>query len=94
MQNCAFVEYKTPEGFSAALSSNPHVINGEQVIVEQRRPKAAYGGNGYGRGGAQRGRGGFSGNRAGGQGRGNFSQGGRGRGGAPRGRGGAQATNA
>ncbi|KAF4121165.1 Nuclear transport factor 2 (NTF2) domain [Geosmithia morbida] len=96
-KNCAFVEYKTTEGYQGALNSNPHIVNGEQIIVEQRRPKTnAYGGNSYGRGGgAQRGRGGFNGNRGGGQGpRGNFSGQGRGRGGAPRGRGGAQATNA
>ena len=74
------------------------MVNGEQIIVEQRRPKStAYGGSNYGsgRGGAQRGRGGFDGNRTGGQGgsRGNFSGQNRGRG-APRGRGGAQAANA
>jgi len=96
-KNCAFVEYKTTEGYHAALNSNPHVVNGEQIIVEQRRPKSnAYGGSGYGggRGGSQRGRGGFDGNRTGGQGtRGNFSGGNRGRG-APRGRGAAQVSNA
>lgn len=96
VQNCAFVEYKTTEGYNTALSSNPHVVNGEQIIVEQRRPKStAYGGSSYGgRGGSQRGRGGFNGNRNGGQGgRGNFSGPSRGRG-NPRGRGGAQAANA
>ncbi|VUC32236.1 unnamed protein product [Clonostachys rosea] len=96
-KNCAFVEYKTAEGLQAALGASPHSVNGEQIIVEQRRPKAnTYGGNfGGGRGGSQRGRGGFDGNRNSSQGgnRGNFSGQNRGRG-APRGRGGAQANNA
>ena len=94
------MEYKTIEGYQAAVSANPHIVNGENIVVEPRRPKStAYGGSNYGsgRGGAPgRGRGGFDGNRTGGQGnaRGNFSGQNRGRGGAPRGRGGAQATNA
>ncbi|KAK7428548.1 hypothetical protein QQZ08_004986 [Neonectria magnoliae] len=99
-KNCAFVEYKNPEGYQAAVAANPHIVNGENIVVEPRRPKAnAYGGSSYGstRGGAPgRGRGGFEGGRSGSQGpRGNFSGQNRGRGGAPRGRGGAQAnTNA
>ncbi|KAI5465530.1 hypothetical protein BGZ63DRAFT_399986 [Mariannaea sp. PMI_226] len=97
-KNCAFVEYKTPEGYQAAVAANPHIVNGENIVVEPRRPKAgAYGGSGFGsgRGGAARGRG-FDGNRSGSQGgaRGNFPGQNRGRGGAARGRGGAQATNA
>ncbi|TQV99888.1 hypothetical protein V2A60_005316 [Cordyceps javanica] len=98
-KNCAFVEYKTLEGYQAALSSNPHVVNGENIVVEPRRPKATghTGGASFGAGrgnGAGRGRGGFDGNRNGGQGnnRGNFGQN-RGRGGAARGRGGAQAAH-
>ncbi|KJZ72895.1 hypothetical protein HIM_07658 [Hirsutella minnesotensis 3608] len=99
-KNCAFVEYKTVEGYQAAVASNPHVVNGESIHVEPRRPKAtAYGGSNYGsgRGNASgRGRGGFDGQRTGGPGgsRGNFSGQGRGRGGTPRGRGGPQASNA
>ncbi|KPM36752.1 hypothetical protein AK830_g9833 [Neonectria ditissima] len=100
-KNCAFVEYKNPEGYQAAVAANPHTVNGENIVVEPRRPKAnAYGGSSYGntRGGVSggRGRGGFEGGRSGSQGpRGNFSGQNRGRGGAPRGRGGAQAnTNA
>ncbi|KYK60146.1 NTF2 and RRM domain-containing protein [Drechmeria coniospora] len=99
-KNCAFVEYKTVEGYQAAVSANPHTVNGENIIVEPRRPKStAYGGSNYGsvRGNASgRGRGGFDGNRNGGQGnsRGNFSGQNRGRGGAPRGRGGSQVNNA
>lgn len=101
-QNCAFVEYKTVEGYQAAVAANPHVVNGENIVVEPRRPKsAAFGGNNFSssRGNATggRGRGGFDGNRTGGQAnnsRGNFSGQNRGRGGAARGRGGAQATNA
>lgn len=84
-QNCAFVEYKTLEGYQAAISSNPHVVNGENIVVEPRRPKAAgfTGGNvGAGRGNASA------------RGRGNYSGQNRGRGGAARGRGGSQANNA
>lgn len=96
-KNCAFVEYKSAEALIAALNSNPHVVSGEQIVVEQRRPKPApYSGNFAGRGGSQRGRGGFDGNRNGGaQGgaRGAFSGQNRGRGGA-RGRGNAQASAA
>jgi hypothetical protein len=93
MKNCAFVEFKTAEGYQAAISSNPHVVNGENIVVEPRKHKAAnYGGSyGAGRGGmAGRGRGGFDNNR--GNARGNYSGQNRGRGGAPRGRGGAQAS--
>ncbi|RSL85440.1 hypothetical protein CDV31_016561, partial [Fusarium ambrosium] len=96
-KNCAFVEYKTAEGYQAAVAANPHTVNGENIVVEPRRPKAnAYGGSSYGgRGGISgRGRGGADGGRSGGQGpRGNFSGQNRGRG-APRGRGGSQAQNA
>ncbi|KAK8932840.1 hypothetical protein H634G_07147 [Metarhizium anisopliae BRIP 53293] len=98
-KNCAFVEYKTFEGYHAAVSANPHVVNGENIVVEPRRPKTtAYGGNNYGsgRGNAPggRGRGGFDGNRnTQGSSRGNFSGQNRGRGGAARGRGGAQASS-
>ncbi|KAH7328600.1 hypothetical protein B0I35DRAFT_22394 [Stachybotrys elegans] len=98
-KNCAFVEYKTIEGYQAAVSANPHVVNGENIVVEPRRPKSnAYGGSNYGSGRGSvsgRGRGGFDGNRPGqGNPRGNFSGQNRGRGGMPRGRGGPQATNA
>ncbi|UKZ63602.1 uncharacterized protein TrAtP1_004829 [Trichoderma atroviride] len=96
-KNCAFVEYKTVEGYQAALAGKNLTVNGENIVVEPRRPKAnTYGGNfGAGRGNASgRGRGGFDGNRPGGQNaRGNFPGQGRGRGGAARGRGGAQAAN-
>ncbi|OIW33231.1 hypothetical protein CONLIGDRAFT_695675 [Coniochaeta ligniaria NRRL 30616] len=64
-KNCAFVEFKTTAGYNAAVAANPHTVNGENIIVEQRRPKAnAYGGSNYSgnRGGAaNRGRGGFEG---------------------------------
>ena len=98
-QNCAFVEYKTIEGYQAAVASNPHVVTGENIVVEPRRPKStAYGGSNYGsgRGNASgRGRGGFDGQRGGGQGsRGNYSGQNRGRGGIARTRGGSQANNA
>lgn len=97
-KNCAFVEFKNQAGYAAAVAANPHTVNGENIIVEQRRPKAnAYGGSNYNatRGGtAGRGRGGFETNRGGNQGtgRGGFpGQTRGGRGGAPRGRGAAQA---
>ncbi|KHN99614.1 NTF2 and RRM domain-containing protein [Metarhizium album ARSEF 1941] len=98
-KNCAFVEYRTVEGYQAAITANPHVVNGENIVVEPRRPKStAYGGNNYGSGRGTapggRGRGGFDGSRnTQGSSRGNFSGQGRGRGGAARGRGGAQATS-
>ncbi|KAI0166617.1 hypothetical protein GGR57DRAFT_496878 [Xylariaceae sp. FL1272] len=100
-KNCAFVEFKTIAGYQAAVAANPHVINGENIVVEPRRPKpAAYGGSNYsaGRGNAQSrgGRGGFEGGRSGSQGgRGNFGGQNRARGGMPRGgRGASQAANA
>lgn len=72
LQNCAFVEFKTTAGYNAAVAANPHTVNGENIIVEQRRPKAnAYGGSNYSgsRGGAaNRGRGGFEGQRQNSQG--------------------------
>ncbi|KAI1374671.1 hypothetical protein F4677DRAFT_447307 [Hypoxylon crocopeplum] len=101
-KNCAFVEFATPAGYQAAVAANPHVVNGENIVVEPRRPKAgAYGGSNYtaGRGNMQgrSGRGGFDGRSGGQGGRGNFGGQGRGRGGgggAPRGRGASQAANA
>ncbi|KAK0674246.1 hypothetical protein QBC41DRAFT_51936 [Cercophora samala] len=99
-KNCAFVEFKTPAGYTAAAAANPHTVNGENIVVEPRRPKStAYGGAGYPpRGGATGGRGsrgGYESQRSGSQGggRGGFTGQGRGgRGGAPRGRGASQAT--
>ncbi|KAK3295678.1 uncharacterized protein B0H64DRAFT_151623 [Chaetomium fimeti] len=97
-KNCAFVEFKTQAGYNAAIAANPHTVNGENIIVEQRRPKAnAYGGANYNasRGGSTRGgRGGFEPSRSGAQGggRGGFTGQSRGRGGGgPRGRGTSQA---
>ncbi|WYZ40185.1 hypothetical protein EsH8_IV_000526 [Colletotrichum jinshuiense] len=99
-KNCAFVEFATVAGYQAAAAANPHTVNGENIIVEARRPKAtAYGGSNYSanRGnatGGGRGRGGFEGNRSGsqGSGRGNFT-GGQARGrGSVRGRGASQAA--
>ncbi|KAI4203677.1 MAG: hypothetical protein LQ350_001678 [Teloschistes chrysophthalmus] len=83
-KNCAFVEFETNEGYNAAVAANPHSIGGEQIYVEERRPRpAAYGGFNA-RGGIRGGRGGGDG-RPGSQGRGNFPKDG-GRGGfVPRG---------
>ncbi|KAH8909496.1 hypothetical protein BR93DRAFT_965592 [Coniochaeta sp. PMI_546] len=100
-KNCAFVEFKTTAGYNAAVAANPHTVNGENIIVEQRRPKAnAYGGSNYSgsRGGAaNRGRGGFEGQRQNSQGAprtGGFQGQTRGRGGSARGgaRAGSQAA--
>ncbi|KAK4455938.1 putative ntf2 and rrm domain-containing protein [Podospora aff. communis PSN243] len=99
-KNCAFVEFKTQAGYNAAMNANPHTVNGENITVEPRRPKAnAYGGSNYSstRGGGVpgRGRGGYEPQRSGSQGagRGGFTGQSRGRGGAPRGRGASQAGN-
>ncbi|KLU87405.1 hypothetical protein MAPG_06405 [Magnaporthiopsis poae ATCC 64411] len=98
-KNCAFVEFETPAGYQAAAAANPHTVDGENIIVEARRPKAsAYGGSNYNsRGGISgRGRGNYDGSRSASQGgRGGFNnqpRGGRG-GGAPRGRGVSQPAN-
>ncbi|KAJ5533447.1 hypothetical protein N7494_009999 [Penicillium frequentans] len=88
-KNCAFVEFAEPSAYAAAVAANPHQVSGEQIVVEERRPRGnAFGGNGFpGRGGA-RGRG----DRTGSQSRGGFQREGRG-GFAPRGRGGNVAAN-
>lgn len=99
-KNCAFVEFSSPAGYQAAAAANPHIVNGENIHVEPRRPKAgAYGGSNYtaGRGNVPNrpGRGGFDGRSGSQGGRGNFGGQGRGRGGgAPRGRNPTQAANA
>ncbi|MCJ1394945.1 hypothetical protein MMC18_007826 [Xylographa bjoerkii] len=87
-KNCAFVEFADIAGYNAAVAANPHVIGGEQIYVEERRPRpTAYGGGYNNRGGMRGGRGGPDG-RPNGQGRGGFQKDG-GRGGyVPRGRGG------
>ncbi|MCJ1437358.1 hypothetical protein MMC27_006745 [Xylographa pallens] len=87
-KNCAFVEFADIAGYNAAVAANPHLIGGEQIYVEERRPRpSAYGGGFNNRGGMRGGRGGPDG-RPNGQGRGGFQKDG-GRGGyIPRGRGG------
>tara|TARA_R110002003_G_scaffold645_6_gene20972 strand:- start:14795 stop:15763 length:969 start_codon:yes stop_codon:yes gene_type:complete len=85
VQNCAFVDFKTPAAYQAAIAANPHNVNGLDLKVEERRvrPEQQFRG-GFPRGGSQRGRGGI-----GGQGpRGGFQP--RGRGGARGGRGAPQ----
>lgn len=96
-KNCAFVEYSAAAGYQAAIGASPITVNGENIVVEPRRPKAgAYGGANYNQNrGSISGRGrGFEGQRSGSQGGGRGGYPSRGRGGAPRGRGGPQATNA
>ncbi|KAI4794158.1 hypothetical protein E4T44_12551 [Aureobasidium sp. EXF-8845] len=92
-KNCAFVDFKSVDGYKAALKASPISIGEHAITIEERRPKdnrpffqGGRGGARGGRGGAnQAPRGSFQGGRGGG------SQ--RGRGGAPsRGRGGAQAA--
>lgn len=101
-QNCAFVDFKTAEGYKAAINANPHQIGEEQVVIEERRvkpgsyPYVQRGGMRGGRGAPSNtggGRGSFQGGRGG-----NFPQRGRGANNssssssAGRGRGGAQAA--
>ncbi|TKX27391.1 nuclear transport factor 2 domain-containing protein [Elsinoe australis] len=94
-KNCAFVDFKTPQAYQAAVASNPHQLGSDRIVVEERRlkpgsyPYVQRGGMRGGRGapGQSPSRGSFQGGRGGGYG-------GRGRGGAggaPRGRG-AQAS--
>lgn len=88
-KNCAFVDFKTPAGFQAAVAANPHSVNGVEIKVEERRanPGQFGGRGGFSRGGPPRGRGGIGG----GAPRGGFNS--RGRGGPTRGgRGGASAS--
>lgn len=102
LQNCAFVEFATPEGYKAAVAANPHVVNGENIVVEQRRPKStAYGGAQYaanrGSASGRGGRGRYDGSRSGSQGgpKAPFGSQTRGRGGAAaRGKGPSQSANA
>ncbi|ROV98172.1 hypothetical protein VSDG_04504 [Cytospora chrysosperma] len=95
-KNCAFVEYASPAGYQAAIGASPIVVNGENIVIEPRRPKAgAYGGANYNQArGSISGRGRFDGQRSGSQGGGRGGYAPRGRGGASRGRGGPQAANA
>ncbi|MCJ1462189.1 hypothetical protein MMC07_000789 [Pseudocyphellaria aurata] len=88
-KNCAFVEFADATGYNNAVAANPHTIGGEQIFVEERRPRPnAYGGGYSGRGPVRGGRGGTDA-RPGSQGRGNYPKDG-GRGGfTPRGRGGS-----
>ncbi|KAI5266224.1 hypothetical protein E4T47_08321 [Aureobasidium subglaciale] len=92
-KNCAFVDFKTIDGYKAALKASPLSIGEHAITIEERRPKSNAPFFPGGRGGARGGRGGanqaprgsFQGGRGGG------SQRGRG-GNASRGRGGAQAA--
>ncbi|KAJ4293271.1 hypothetical protein N0V90_008553 [Kalmusia sp. IMI 367209] len=72
-KNCAFVDFKTPAAFQAAVNANPHTVNGLEVKVEERKARPQPGFNPNFRGGSGRGRGSFNG-----QSRGNFPRGGRG----------------
>lgn len=95
MQNCAFVDFKSPEGYNAAVAANPLTIGNDRLYVEERRIRPGstpYVPRGQFQGG--RGRGGMQGPPRGGfQGRGSFGGPRGGRGGAPTGapRGGAGA---
>ncbi|PWW75325.1 hypothetical protein C7212DRAFT_352732 [Tuber magnatum] len=46
-KNCAFVEFETSAGFTAANSNNPHKIGDANVYVEERRPRGPVSGPGY-----------------------------------------------
>ncbi|KAF2022046.1 hypothetical protein BU24DRAFT_36404 [Aaosphaeria arxii CBS 175.79] len=86
-KNCAFVDFKTPAAFQAAVNANPHSVNGLELKVEERRLRPSNFAP-YPRGGAPRGRGGVGNQGA----RGGFQPRG-GRGGSVRG-GRAAGTNA
>ncbi|KAF2867895.1 hypothetical protein BDV95DRAFT_501674 [Massariosphaeria phaeospora] len=58
-KNCAFVDFKTPAGFQAAVTNNPHNVNGLEIKVEERRTRTQPFVP-YPRGGAPRGRGGMN----------------------------------
>ncbi|KAF3004216.1 hypothetical protein E8E13_007022 [Curvularia kusanoi] len=82
-KNAAFVDFKTPAGYQAAVAANPHTVDGVELKVEERRTRPQQFNGSFPRGGgSQRGRGGPGGPRGG------FVP--RGRGGASRGRGAPQ----
>jgi len=81
-QSCAFVDFKTAEGYNAAIAANPHTLGSDKLYVEERRFRQGAGPY-TPRGGPYQGGRGGGGNRGGaGQGapRGNFQGGGGGRG--------------
>lgn len=93
-QSCAFVDFKTPEGYKNAVANSPFQIGDEKFWIEERRTNRSnngqqqFAGRGNFQQGGSRGRGNFRND----GGRGGFGQRG-GRGGAARGaRGGAQAS--
>ncbi|KAH9825604.1 Nuclear transport factor 2 (NTF2) domain [Teratosphaeria destructans] len=100
-KNCAFVDFKTAEGYQAAVNGNPHTLGENKLFVEERRvrpgstpyvPRGQYQGGRGGRGGAQgqgTGRGNFQGQQRSGGYQG--ARGGRGGTSAGRGRGGGEA---
>lgn len=61
IQNCAFVDFKTPAGFQGAVGANPHTVNGVELKIEERRQRPEQFRGGFSRGGAPRGRGGAGG---------------------------------
>ncbi|KAG8526755.1 uncharacterized protein KY384_008184 [Bacidia gigantensis] len=87
-KNCAFVEFADSASYNACVAANPHNIGGEQVFVEERRPRPTAFGGYNGRGGMRGGRTGPN-DRPGSQGRGGFPKDGERGGYGPRGRGGA-----
>lgn len=65
VQNAAFVEFATAQGYANAVANNPHTVGSETISVEERRPRpGAYGGGqpGFTRGNGTAGRGGGRGN--------------------------------
>ena len=61
MQNCAFVDFKTPAAFQGAIAANPHTVNGVELKVEERRQRPEQFRGGFSRGAARGGRGGVGG---------------------------------
>ncbi|MCJ1309215.1 hypothetical protein MMC25_002872 [Agyrium rufum] len=91
-KNCAFVEFSSADGYNAAVASNPHSIGGEQVYVEERRPRHAPYAPGFGsRANVRGGRGSSESAKPNGQSRGGFGKD-AGRSTFVRGRGGATAN--
>ncbi|KAF1913709.1 hypothetical protein BDU57DRAFT_520676 [Ampelomyces quisqualis] len=81
-KNCAFVDFKTPAAYQAAIAANPHTVDGIELKVEERRPRPEQFRGGFPRGGTPRGRGGVGGQGSRGgyqpRGRGGPARGGRG----------------
>ncbi|KAF2752054.1 hypothetical protein M011DRAFT_14911 [Sporormia fimetaria CBS 119925] len=59
-KSCAFLDFKTPAGFQAAMKASPHNVNGVDLTVEERRPNPRGPFPHFQRGNGPRGRGGMN----------------------------------